>query len=78
MLIRGIENAWENKAMSAPIELEPQEVKRLVALMKDPRYWRDRDPEIERILRAGFRRLLGKQSRREPHAQREVGNRPAA
>jgi hypothetical protein len=38
-------------------DLERQEVKRLIELMRDPRYWRDRDPEVRRIVHSGFRRL---------------------
>jgi hypothetical protein len=43
--------------MSARTELERQEVKRLIALMKDPRYWHADDPAILRDVRNGFKQL---------------------
>ena len=43
--------------MSARTELERQEVKRLIALMKDPRYWHANDPAILRDVRDGFKQL---------------------
>jgi hypothetical protein len=43
--------------MSARTELERQEVKRLIALMKDPRYWHADDPAILRDVRDGFKQL---------------------
>jgi hypothetical protein len=43
--------------MSAAVALEKQEVRRLIALMKSPGYWRDHDPEVVREVRAGFQRL---------------------
>jgi hypothetical protein len=46
--------------MSATIEIEKQEVQRLIALMKSPGYWRDRDPEVVRAVRSGFQRLYGR------------------
>lgn len=36
---------------------QQDEVRALIALMKDPRYWRDQDPELLRTVRAGFRRI---------------------
>lgn len=36
----------------------PPEVEELRALMRDPRYWRKREPEIVRRVSEGFRRLL--------------------
>jgi hypothetical protein len=47
----------EETAMSARTELERQEVKRLISLMKDPRYWHADDPAILRDLRNGFKQL---------------------
>jgi hypothetical protein len=49
--------------MSAAVEFEKQEVRRLIALMKSPGYWRDRDPEVVREVRTGFQRLYGKPSK---------------
>ncbi len=46
--------------MSAAVEFEKQEVQRLIALMKSPGYWRERDPEVVRAVRTGFQRLYGK------------------
>ena len=46
--------------MSATVEIEKQEIQRLIALMKSPGYWRDRDPEVVRAVRTGFQRLYGK------------------
>ncbi len=46
--------------MSATVEIEKQEIQRLIALMKSPGYWRDRDPEVVRAVRSGFQRLYGK------------------
>ncbi len=46
--------------MSATVEVEKHEIQRLVALMKSPGYWRDRDPEVVRAVRAGFQRLYGR------------------
>jgi hypothetical protein len=43
--------------MSARTELEKEEVKRLIALMKDPRYWHADDPAILRDVRDGFKQL---------------------
>jgi hypothetical protein len=43
--------------MSAQTELERQEVKRLISLMKDPRYWHADDPAILRDVRNGFKQL---------------------
>jgi hypothetical protein len=42
-------------------DLERQLVKRLIALMRDPRYWRDGDPEVRRIVHSGFRHLYRRQ-----------------
>jgi hypothetical protein len=43
--------------MSARTELERQEIKRLISLMKDPRYWHADDPAILRDVRHGFKQL---------------------
>ncbi|HZA65431.1 MAG TPA: hypothetical protein VE592_00700 [Geminicoccaceae bacterium] len=43
--------------MSARTELERQEIKRLISLMKDPRYWHADDPAILRDVRNGFKQL---------------------
>jgi hypothetical protein len=43
--------------MSARTELEQEEVKRLISLMKDPRYWHADDPAILRDVRDGFKQL---------------------
>jgi hypothetical protein len=43
--------------MSARTDLEREEVKRLIALMKDPRYWHADDPAILRDVRDGFKQL---------------------
>jgi hypothetical protein len=45
--------------MSARTDLERREVKRLIDLMKDPRYWHADDPAILRDVRAGFKQLWG-------------------
>jgi hypothetical protein len=45
--------------MSAAVEWEKQEVRRLIGLMRSPAYWRDRDPEVVRTVRTGFKRLYG-------------------
>ncbi len=55
--------------MSAAVEFEKQEVQRLITLMKSPGYWRDRDPEVVRAVRAGFQRLYGKPATRAAPAQ---------
>jgi hypothetical protein len=52
--------------MSATVEIEKQEIQRLIALMKSPGYWRDRDPEVVRAVRTGFQRLYGKPVKPEP------------
>jgi len=44
-------------------EFERQEVKRLITLMRDPRYWRDKDPEVRRTVHTGFKRLYGRHPR---------------
>jgi hypothetical protein len=54
--------------MSAAVERERQEVRRLIGLMKSPAYWRDRDPEVVRAVRTGFRRLYGRPARAETQA----------
>jgi hypothetical protein len=46
--------------MSARVEREKQEVRRLIGLMRSPAYWRDRDPAVVRTVREGFRRLYGR------------------
>jgi hypothetical protein len=51
------EKAAGKKAMSVTVECETQEVQRLIALMKSPGCWRDRDPEVVRAVRTGFQRL---------------------
>ena len=61
--------------MSAQNDLERQEVKRLIMMMKDPRYWRDHDPEVLHSVRAGFKRLYGPPKGTEPPMAAE---RPAA
>lgn len=43
--------------MSARTDLDRREVKRLIDLMKDPRYWHADDPAILRDVRAGFKQL---------------------
>jgi hypothetical protein len=58
------------KAMSANVEFEKQEVRRLIALMKSPGYWRDRDPEVVRAVRTGFQRLYGRSVKPATAAQR--------
>ena len=55
--------------MSATVDVEKQEIQRLIALMKSPGYWRDRDPEVVRAVRAGFQRLYGKPARPPRAAQ---------
>ena len=37
---------------------QQDEVRALIALMKDPRYWRDEDPELIQTVRAGLRRIF--------------------
>lgn len=39
-------------------ERQQDEVRALIALMKDPRYWRDQDPELIRSVRSGLRRIF--------------------
>jgi hypothetical protein len=56
--------------VSAQTPFEQGEVKRLIALMRDPRYWRDQDPEMQRMVREGLRRLYGLPPRRQPPAHR--------
>ena len=34
------------------------EVRALIALMKDPRYWRDQEPELVRMVHTGLRRIF--------------------
>jgi hypothetical protein len=60
--------------MSAAVESEKQEVRRLIALMKSPGYWRDRNPEVVREVRTGFQRLYGKSTDAgpPPRAPRDV------
>jgi hypothetical protein len=43
--------------MSARTDQERREVKRLIDLMKDPRYWHADDLAILRDVRAGFKQL---------------------
>jgi hypothetical protein len=64
----------EKKGMSATVEFEKQEIRRLIALMKSSAYWRDRDPDVMREVRIGFRRLYGKPAEPTAPAQgtREV------
>jgi hypothetical protein len=45
--------------MSARTDPERREVKRLIDLMKDPRYWHADDPAILRDVRDGFKQLWG-------------------
>ena len=60
--------------MSAAVDWQTQEVRRLIGLMRSPAYWRDRDPEIVRTVRTGFKRLYGR--RGEVAAGREAGADP--
>jgi hypothetical protein len=57
--------------MGALIELEKQEVKRLIALMRDPRYWRDHDPQIVRDVRRGLKELYKRYASGEPEHHTE-------
>jgi hypothetical protein len=61
--------------MSARTDLDRREVKRLIDLMKDPRYWHADDPAILRDVRAGFKQLWTdampadpREGRRKPEA----------
>jgi hypothetical protein len=36
---------------------DQHEVRRLIDLMKDPRYWRDNDPSVLSDVRSGFKNL---------------------
>jgi hypothetical protein len=43
--------------VSAPTDVERRDIKRLIDLMKDPRYWHADDPAILRDVRIGFKQL---------------------
>ena len=45
---------------------DQHEVRRLIDLMKDPRYWRDNDPSVLSDVRSGFKSLYGKPDPRRP------------
>jgi hypothetical protein len=51
--------AMDSNPMSATGEItaERTEIRRLVTLMRDPRYWRDRDPTLVRAVTQGFKQL---------------------
>lgn len=60
------QNEWRLKVLASaiasgaevanPAVPDEQELKRL---MRDPRYWRDSDPELVKYVREGFKRLYG-------------------
>ena len=43
-------------------ETRQDNVKRLIAVMRSPRYWRDRDPELLRLVELGFRKFYRQQA----------------
>ena len=47
-----------NESPSAAPAAEPTQ-EALVEMMRDPRYWRQRDPEFIARVTAGFKRLYG-------------------
>jgi hypothetical protein len=55
--------------MSARTELDNEEVRRLIALMKDPRYWHADDPAILRDVRDGFKQLWDQPSPADGRAE---------
>jgi hypothetical protein len=71
MMITLQEKVEGRTPMGAPIVLEKQEVKRLIALMRDPRYWRDHDPQIVREVRSGFKQLYQRHASGEPEHHTE-------
>lgn len=41
------------------------DLKRLIAATRDPRYWRDKDPELLRLVELGFRQIYRRQAVRQ-------------
>lgn len=54
-MMRGKEPEMEREAAAPPAEDEGE----LRKMMRDPRYWRSREPELVRRVTEGFRRLTG-------------------
>ena len=48
--------------MKGAIETRQEDVKRLIAVMRSPRYWRDRDPELLRLVELGFKKIYRRQA----------------
>jgi hypothetical protein len=44
------------------------DLKRLIAATRNPRYWRDRDPELLRLVEMGFRQIYRRRAEREAAA----------
>ena len=66
--------------MSAAGEIaaERAEIRRLVTLMRDPRYWRDRDPALVRAVTQGFKQLhQGQHGRPDEHPPSRLRDAPA-
>ena len=43
--------------MASSMSAEQQEIRRLVAMMQDPRYWREHEPAFMAKVREGFKSL---------------------
>lgn len=54
------------------------DLKRLIAVMRNPRYWRDRDPELLHLVELGFRQIYRRhEPRRAPERMPEAERRVA-
>ena len=49
----------ELEAENAALRNNKTEEEALRKMMRDPRYWRQRDPELDNKVRDGFRKLVG-------------------
>ena len=48
--------------MKGAMDTRQEDVKRLIAVMRNPRYWRDRDPELLRLVELGFKKIYRRQA----------------
>ena len=59
MALRRMMDSGEPGPLGAGAAAAPQDEAAIRTLMRDPRYWRDRDPGLVAQVTAGFRRLYG-------------------
>lgn len=50
------------------------DVKRLIEVMRNPRYWRDRDPELLRLVELGFRTIYRRQADQRDASETNVAH----